>query len=126
MKLNRPEYRRKGFASRFFTDEPGRLNGAYENDWDFVLKDGEKVVVRSGTNKDGSLRNMHLMEKREDWHKADQLKKREQDRRNERILVDGKITAAGGKHGVDATQAMAGVAMYEPTGGIQVNSIIKQ
>lgn len=143
MKLNRPEYKRKGFASRFFTNEPGRLQAAYDNDWDYVLKDGEKVVVRSGTNKDGSLRNMHLMEKRDEWYKEDQFKKREQDRRNEKLLRSGQASGGGG--GMNQAQAQwsddaakaeteAGVPVvslgdmptYVPTGGIQINSIIKQ
>lgn len=125
-KLNRPEYMRKGFKRHWFKDEPGRLDAAVANDWDYVEVNGQKKTLRNGTNRDGGLRTMYLMEKHEDWYKEDQLKKREQDRRNEHILRDGKVTAAGGKHGTDATQAMAGVAMYEPTGGVQVNSIIKQ
>ena len=125
-KLNRPEYERKGYQRRWFTNEPGRLSAAYENDWDYVEKGGQKVTLRDSTNKDGTLRTMYLMEKRADWYKEDQLKKREQDRKNERILMDGKVTAAGGKHGDNATQAMGGVTMYEPEGGIQVNTMIKQ
>ena len=126
MKFNRPEYQRKGYQRRFFKNELGRLDAAYGNDWDYVLKNGQKVALRDGTNKDGSLRTMYLMEKHEDWYKKDQFKKREQDRKNDQLLREGKVTATGGEHGANATQAQAGVAMYEPSGGIQVNSLIKQ
>ena len=126
MKFNRPEYQRKGYQRRFFKNEPGRVDAAYENDWDYVLKAGKKVALRDGTNKDGSLRTMYLMEKHEDWYKADQIKKRAQDRKNDQLLRDGKVTAAGGENGSNAAQAQAGVRTYEPTGGIEVNSLIKQ
>ena len=123
-KLNRPELRRKGYQRRWFKNEPGRLDGAYANDWDFVKKDEQKVTLRDGTNKDGSLRTMFLMEKRADWYKEDQFKKREQDRKNEKLLLDGNMTAAGGAENAQAaSQAMAGIQL---TGGTTINSVIKQ
>jgi len=119
MKLNRPEYERAGYHRRWFRDEGGRLDGAYANDYDYVEKnDGSKTTIRSGTNADGSIRTLYLMEKRLDWHKEDQWKKREGDRKSDKLLRAGKY--AGGKHGGAAAAAAAGVAMYDPTGGIKI------
>ena len=94
-KLNRPEYLRKGFKRHWFKDEPGRLDAAHLNDWDHVMVGGQKKTLRNGTNRDGSLRTMYLMEKHEDWYREDQLKKREQDRRNEELLRIGKAPEGG-------------------------------
>ena len=135
MKYNRPEYLRKGYQRRFFTDEPQRLDAAYANDWDYVLKNGKKVALRDKTNKDGSLRTMHLMEKREDWYKEDQFKKREQDRKNDQLLRDGKAPEGGAGMAKARTQwaetadeEMRGAAPMQGLVGdkIEVNSLIKQ
>ena len=125
-KLDRPEYVRKGFKRHWFKDEGGRLNAAYANDWDYVLdeKTKEKKTYTSGTNKDGRVRVLYLMEKRMDWYKEDQLKKHEQDRKNHKLLTEGKLT--GSQYGADAANASNNVPMYSPQGGIQINSVIKQ
>lgn len=123
-KLNRPELKRKGYKRHWFKNEAGRLQAAYANDWDYVLVDGRKMTQISGTNKDGTIRTMHLMEKHEDWYKKDQLKKREQDRKNEELLRSGDITSAGGaEHSQATNQAMAGIQL---TGETTINSLIKQ
>lgn len=120
MKLNREEFQRKGYHRRWFKDEGGRLDAAYAADYDYVLdKEGKKRTIRSGTNRDGSLRTLYLMEKREDWYKEDQLKKRESDLQKEQLLRDGKVT------GSEFAGAAKDLDMYD--GKININnSVIKQ
>lgn len=121
-KLNRKEYLREGFHRRWFKDEGGRLSSAEGNDYDFVLnKSGQHITVRSGTNRDGSLRTLHLMEKRLDWYNEDQLAKRETDRAKEGLLKEGKIADAS------FNAAARDLTMYQPKEGVAItNSIIKK
>jgi len=114
-KLNRPEFQRKGYHRRWFRDEGGRVSSAYGNDWDKV--ESVKPIV-SGTNRDGSIRRMVLMEKRLDWYNEDQLKKREADIRKEKFLKEGKVDDA------QYTRASQDLAMYTPTEGVNINSSI--
>ena len=142
-KLNRPELLRKGFKRHWFKDEPGRLSAAEANDWDYVKENGKQKTLRNGTNQNGTLRTMYLMEKHEDWNRADQLKKREQDRKNEQLLRDGKEIGNSAGMAQAQTQwseaaakaeekagepivSLGGAPTYAPTGGIQVNTLIKQ
>jgi hypothetical protein len=116
-KLNRPELIRKGYKRRWFKDEGGRIQAAIGNDWDKV-EDVERV--RSGTNRDGSPRWMILMEKREDWYREDQLKKREKDIQKETLLKQGKVV--GGEY----QQAARDLSIYTPSEGVTIkNDVIK-
>lgn len=122
-KLNRPEYLRKGFKRHWFKDEPGRLDAAVANDWDYVLANGQKKTLRNGTNRDGGLRTMYLMEKHEDWYKEDQLKKREQDRKNEALLRSGKAPEGGRGISDAQTQWSEAAAKAEAEAGTPVVSL---
>lgn len=119
MKLDRPEYRREGFNRRWFKDEGGRLSSAYANDYDYVLDAaGKKISQRSGTNRDGSARYLFLMEKRLDWHKEDQLKKRKTDIDKEQLLKKGLVA------GSDFNTASQGLDMYQPSEGVRINNSV--
>lgn len=97
-KLDRPEYVRGGYQRRWMNDKNGRLDNAYNNDYDFVLKDGEKIKKRVGSKDNGEDLYAFLMEKPVDWYQDDQQKKLERDSRAK--AVQSKKAIANASKGV--------------------------
>lgn len=114
-KLNRPEYQREGYKRRWFNYEQGRLDAAYNNDYDFVLNSkGEKIKERVWSKEDGSDLYAYLMEKPVDWYEEDQRKKQS--------IVDQKEKAIKEGNTPGTEDAMTGVTQYQPKEGINIST----
>lgn len=113
-KLARPEYRRQGYHRHWINDKPGRLDAAYNNDYDYVTDaDGKQVKQRVGTTNEGKDLYAYLMEKPEDWHQEDQQKKWAAIEEQEKQMVEGMVHGARGSSGVQE---------YIPEEGIKIGS----
>lgn len=80
-KLDRPEYTRDGYQRRWINDVGERPYLAYQNDYDYVERDGQKLKKRVGSKQNGDDLYAFLMEKPSDWYQEDQKKKLDRDSR---------------------------------------------
>jgi hypothetical protein len=106
-KGDRPEFLRAGYQRRWVNDIGGRLDEAYNNDYDFVLKNNEKIKQRAGSKPNGDDLFRYLMEKPIDWHQADQKAKLEAAR---------KVQISKNKASIAQMEKQADVKIYRPDG----------
>lgn len=115
--VNEAALDRDNFEYRFFNDTPGRIQAAYDNDWDTVTDptvkpdaDGAGTVIEKVVGTDGSKPTKGvLMKKRRDWYQQDQKEKRAHlDKIEESIR-------RGAAHRNEAD--LAGAVSYTPEGG---------
>jgi len=112
---NRPEFKREGYVRRAFNDAKGRLQAAYDNDYEFVLDEaGNKIKQRGGTKEDGTDLIQYLMEKPIDWYGEDQKKKHELNELKEQAIKEGKTPGSDNE--------FKGVKQYQPREGISITS----
>lgn len=105
-KLDREEFRKAGFQRRWMNDKDGRLDSAYNNDYDFVLNStGEKIKRRVGSKDNGDDLFAFLMEKPIDWYKDDQKAK---------LARDSRTQAINNKRAI--ANASKDVKIYRPDG----------
>lgn len=106
-KLDRPEYAKAGFHRHWINDKSGRLQAAYDNDYDYVLRDGEKIKKRVGAKENGDDLYAFLMEKPIDWYQDDQRAKLEAAR---------KVQVSKNKASIAQIEKQADVKIYRPDG----------
>ena len=76
MRMRLEVEKREGYHRHWFNDEPGRVDAAWNNDYEYVMtEDGEKKKELVGTDRNGKPLYAYLMEKPEDWHQEDQQAK---------------------------------------------------